>query len=248
MIFACACGNHLVSDSTFGFRCIGRCRCDIFRNFRSWRSDFRRNQLNICSNESARGARLRQPALALFASLHFAKNLSEFFWQFVEWHSWRSWLHAAVLQRLAFHALGSKMERNELACGGLFARTFFRDLVSNSTCSLLRICGHLRCFLDINQLNIEAKHATWTSTSFDNRSVCKVFRNPETTTLSDHHQLQPFGPTFDHLTERKTCRFTTFHRAIEHFSIRRPAGIMNGHRIGSSWFFIASSSFEDFRG
>ena len=242
------CGEHLVGDPAFGLLRIGRGGGDVFGNGRCrWRG-LERDQLDVRDDQSAGSLRLRQPALALLARLHPADDLGEFRWHFVKRHAGRRGLCAAVLHHLAVRGFGSEMEGDNLIRSRHLARAFLGDLVGDPTLRFLGIGRSLGCFLDGDQFHIKDQHATGAAAARNGRAVGEFFRNPETALLTGHHQLETFGPALDHATEGETRGLTAAHRAIKHFPVRRPAGVMNGHRIGGGGFFIAGSGIEDFRG
>ena len=95
-----------------------------------------------------------------------------------------------------------------------------------------------------NQLDVEHEHAFRIAHTF----VSERFRNPETSRFTSDHQLHAFRPSANHAIERERCRHAAADlRAIEHFSVGRPAGVMDGDHIAFGRVRFACSRLDDSR-
>jgi hypothetical protein len=80
----------------------------------------------------------------------------------------------------------------------------------------------------VEKFDVEHQHtfrAPWISL------VGKPFGDPQTTLFANHHQLKAFGPAGDHVLERERSWGASLYRAVEHFSVCGPAGVMNFHAV-----------------
>ena len=79
-------------------------------------------------------------------------------------------------------------------------------------------------------------------------AIGEVGGDPEAALFALDHELQAFGPAFDHAVERETGGLAAFDRAVEEFAVGGPAGIVDGHGVGGGGFLVALAGLQDFGG
>ena len=84
---------------------------------------------------------------------------------------------------------------------------------------------HRRLLADLDQLDVEHEQPVRRLLAF----VGELLGDPETGLFAFEHQLQTLGPARDHVIEAEGRRLAAHHRAVEHLSVGRPAGVVHGH-------------------